>query len=457
MGEGGASERKEFTHVCVIKIGSSTVIDAASGQINHEGLSYIAQTVSHLREREWGVIIVTSGAVGCGRIVCAESHDSLYRIPVSGEQTFDKKALAALGQGRLMSAWETAIAVHGFHTAHVLIGRADICDKARYANAHATLNAILSIGAIPVVNENDTASSPLHKVGDNDNLSALVSSMCSASLLVLLTDVDGLYTSNPSTDPNATRIPIVRNVASIELSTEGTGSSLGTGGMATKVEAAQVATATGTPTVVILGTEVHRIIDFVDAAESVFVVSGRRSPSGRGVMRGVAESHAEVANTAFRSLTAPAGCSTATSQESSDSEGDLGDDDIAPWSRATMASGTVFLPRVRAARARKRWVLAARTEGAVLLDEGAVTAVRAGKSLFAAGIVDIEGQWEPKSVVLLAAAADHSTVARGVLTMGSSELEKVLGMSSQEISEELGDNAGDVPVAHRSTIVPFFL
>jgi glutamate 5-kinase len=174
--------------------------------------------VSHLRERAWGVIIVASGAVGCGRLILADAPgDSLCKLPATQATASDKKALAALGQGRLMSAWEAALAVHGLHIAQFLMGRADICDKARYANTHATVNAILSIGAVAVINENDTVSSAEYTVGDNDNLSALTASMCSASLLVLLTDVDGLYTANPNTDPNAVRIPIVRNVASIGL------------------------------------------------------------------------------------------------------------------------------------------------------------------------------------------------------------------------------------------------
>jgi glutamate 5-kinase len=162
------------------------------------------------------VIIVTSGAVGCGRLTVRAAGGgggTLSRVRTEGP--FDKKALAALGQGRLLAAWEGALAAHGLHAAHVLVGRADICDQARYANAHATLNAILSIGAVAVVNENDTVASPAYTVGDNDNLSALAASMCSASLLVLLTDVDGLYTSNPNTDPSAKRIPVVRNVSSL--------------------------------------------------------------------------------------------------------------------------------------------------------------------------------------------------------------------------------------------------
>jgi glutamate 5-kinase len=232
--------------------------------------------------------------------------------------------------------------------------------------------------------------------------------------------------------------------------------------MATKVEAAQVATATGTPTVVILGRDVHRILDFVDAAESVFVVSGRRSPSGRGQMRGVAETHDDVEPVPMSSSRAGSDnrrggvAATASSQDSSDSDG--GDDgDIFPWTQATRTTGTVFLPRVRAARARKRWVLAARADGTVLIEDNAVAAVRAGKSLFAAGVVDVDGSWDAGSVVLLAAASDGSTVARGVLTICSKELERVIGMQSEEVSEELGGKAGELPIAHRSTIVPFFL
>lgn len=194
------------------------------------------------------LVLVTSGAIGAGM-----SRLGLKERPrsVPGQQ-----AVAAVGQGLLMQVYEKLFAEYGHVVAQVLLTREDLQNRRRYLNSRNTLLKLFEYGAIPIVNENDTVAVDEIRFGDNDTLSALVASLIDADLLVILSDVDGLYSGNPQTDPHARRLDVVREVTpELWKAAQGPGSALGTGGMVTKLEAARIAMASGCAMVVAHGAE----------------------------------------------------------------------------------------------------------------------------------------------------------------------------------------------------------
>jgi glutamate 5-kinase len=230
----------------VVKVGSGLVTSAGAGA-DPDRIAAVADEIAAVREgRE--VVLVTSGAIvtGMGRLALAERPRS---IP-------EKQAAAAVGQSALMWQYEIAFKRHGVPVGQVLLTAQDIADRSRYLNARNTLLALLGFGVVPVVNENDTVAVEEIKVGDNDNLSALVASLIDAELLVLLTDVDGLYTADPAVNPAARKLDVVEAVTTaVEgLVWDRTGRT-SVGGMATKLEAAQKAAASGIPMVIASGRE----------------------------------------------------------------------------------------------------------------------------------------------------------------------------------------------------------
>ncbi|KAI0093818.1 Aspartate/glutamate/uridylate kinase [Irpex rosettiformis] len=265
----------------VIKLGTSSIVHETTHQPLLSTLSGLVETVTHLRALGHKVVLVSSGAIGVGlkRMEMASKPKSL-----SGKQ-----ALAAIGQGRLIALWDNLFGQLGQPIAQVLLTRGDISDRTRYLNAVNTFKELLSLGVVPIVNENDTVSVSEIKFGDNDTLSAITSSMIHADYLFLLTDVDSLYTSNPRKDPNAKSIDVVSSVSAIrsQVSTNTLGSSLGTGGMETKLIAADIATAAGVTTVITSSKDpgnILRIIEYNNAFRSgsttpLHPSSGRSSPS----------------------------------------------------------------------------------------------------------------------------------------------------------------------------------
>ncbi|KAJ3731674.1 glutamate 5-kinase [Lentinula guzmanii] len=228
----------------VIKLGTSSIVHEETHQPLLSTLSSVVETVVHLRKQGHKVVLVSSGAIGVGlkRMNVARKPKSLA----------GKQALAAIGQGRLIALYDELFGHLEQPIAQVLLTRGDISDRTRYLNAVNTLNELLSMGVVPIVNENDTISVSEIKFGDNDTLSAITSSMIHADYLFLLTDVDGLYTANPRKDPNAKQIEVVTSISAIrsQVSTTTLGSSLGTGGMETKIIAAEIATGAGVTTVI---------------------------------------------------------------------------------------------------------------------------------------------------------------------------------------------------------------
>jgi glutamate 5-kinase len=229
----------------VIKVGSST-ITYPNGKVNYEKIEKLARVMADLQNQGKQMILVSSGAgaVGVGKLMFSEKPKD---IP-------GKQACAAVGQGILMHIYERFFAEYGQSVAQVLLTRADTLDRHHYANSRNTFLRLLEWGIIPVVNENDVVSIDEFKIGDNDNLSALVAGIVDADVDILLSDVDGLYTANPQTHPDAKRIPEVTEITpELEGMAGGAGSKNGTGGMITKIQAAKVANSSGISLVIASG------------------------------------------------------------------------------------------------------------------------------------------------------------------------------------------------------------
>lgn len=234
----------------VIKVGSALLVEAASGRLNRTWLETLAVDIARLRSRGQDVLLVSSGAIALGR-----RHLGLEPGKLKLEES---QAAAAVGQIRLAHAWKEVLEQHQLTVAQILLTFGDTEERRRYLNARSTLATLLKLGAIPVINENDTVATSEIRYGDNDRLAARVAQMMSADCLVLLSDVDGLYTADPTRDANAQFIPEVRRITpEIERMAGGAASAVGSGGMATKIAAARIAVTAGCHMCVAAGREMH--------------------------------------------------------------------------------------------------------------------------------------------------------------------------------------------------------
>lgn len=230
----------------VIKVGSRVITSGDNG-LDSLVIGRLAAEIAGVRAANREVIIVSSGAVAAGR-----KELGLDGKPRSIPQ---KQAAAAVGQSRLMHAYEEAFALCNHKVAQILLTHDDLVDRQRFLNARATLDTLLNCGIIPIINENDTVSVDELKFGDNDNLSALVTNLTEANLLIILTDIEGLYDKDPRNSPDARLIPVVRSITrDMEQAAGGPGSTVGTGGMASKLAAAKKVGRSGVPTLIIDGT-----------------------------------------------------------------------------------------------------------------------------------------------------------------------------------------------------------
>ncbi|KAF8528152.1 glutamate 5-kinase [Hysterangium stoloniferum] len=245
-------------YTVVIKLGTSSIVDEKTHQPLLSILSSVVETVLKLRNDGHKVVLVSSGAIGVG----------LKRMGMKGKPKTlaGHQALAAIGQGRLIALWDDLFGHVGQPIAQILLTRGDISERTRYLNAVNTLTELLNMGVVPIVNENDTVSVREIKFGDNDTLSAITSSMLHADFLFLLTDVDALYTSNPRKNPLAKPIDVVSSISAIrsQVNTASLGSKLGTGGMETKLIAAEIATGAGTTTVITNSKNLVNLRDIIE-------------------------------------------------------------------------------------------------------------------------------------------------------------------------------------------------
>ena len=362
----------------VVKVGTSSLTQPATGQLAISTIAKLVETLTQLRSAGNRVVLVTSGAVGIG---CA-------RLGLkSRPQTMAlKQAVAAVGQGRLMRVYDDFFTSLSQPIAQVLLSRCDFIQRSSYVNAFATFKELLQLGVIPVVNENDTVAVEELKFGDNDTLSALVASLIEADWLFILTDVDRLYSADPRAVPDAQPIILVNRIEELEelqVQVGEAGSQWGTGGMATKITAARIATSAGVRTV---------------------ITEGRRPETIEQILQGE-------------------------------------------------PLGTQFEAQPRTDKARKRWIAYSLVpSGKLYLDQGAISAiVKSGKSLLAAGIISIEGDFRSSDAVKLC-DRNGSEIARGIVNYSSNELQQIRGHQSEEIPSILGYSGAET-VVHRDNLV----
>lgn len=236
----------------VVKVGSALVTNNGAG-LDLQAISDWARQIHAVRQQGKQVVLVSSGAVACGvqRLGWGRRPKTVH----------EKQAAAAVGQAGLVEVYEAAFSKYGLHTAQILLTHDDLADRKRYLNARSTLNALLDMGVIPIINENDTVVTDEIKFGDNDTLGALVANLIEADALIILTDQTGLYTADPRKDPQATLIrEATAGDPALEVMAGGAGSSVGTGGMITKVIAAKRAARSGAHTAIASGRETDPIL-----------------------------------------------------------------------------------------------------------------------------------------------------------------------------------------------------
>lgn len=367
-----------MSHTLVVKIGTSSLTQPETGHLALSTIASVVETLSQLRRQGHRVVLVSSGAVGvgCARLGLTERPKGIAL----------KQAVAAVGQGRLIRVYDDLFTALQQPIAQVLLTRGDLVQRSSYLNVEHTFQELLGLGVIPIVNENDTVAVDELKFGDNDTLSALVASLVNADWLFLLTDVDRLYSADPRQNPEAQPITLVNRLEELkELQVQigDRGSNWGTGGMMTKIAAAQIATGAGVRTVIMQG----------------------RSPQNiEKILQGE-------------------------------------------------AIGTQFEPQPRPVSARKRWIAHGMIPAGTLhLDEGAVQAIcHGGKSLLAAGIVAVEGDFESQDAVILCTPSG-AEIARGVVNYNHVELHKIKGQHSDTIATILGYPSPET-VIHRDNLV----
>ena len=245
-------------HRIVVKVGTSTLA-YPNGRLNLRRVEGLVKVLSDLKNSGREILLVTSAAIGVGA-----GQLGLKERP---RDTGGKQAAAAVGQCELMYTYDKLFSEFGHQTAQVLLTRDVIEDQRRKRNVQNTLSRLMEFGVLPIINENDTVAIEELEFGDNDTLSAIVAVLSEADLLVLMTDIDGLYTDNPRTNPDARRIEVVEEITDeLTEAAKGAGSALGTGGMSTKLHAAAIATEAGIPTVILSGERPENLYDLLDGA-----------------------------------------------------------------------------------------------------------------------------------------------------------------------------------------------
>lgn len=358
----------------VVKIGSSLLIDAATRQPTRDWLAAVASDLAALKVQGREVIVVSSGSIALGR----------GRLPALGARLEDKQAAASVGQSLLMAAWSGALDPHGLIAGQVLLTRDDTERRRRWLNARATVEALLTHGVIPIVNENDTVATEEIRYGDNDRLAARTAQLARADLLILLSDVDGLYTADPRRDPNAAHLPLIETLSPDILAMGGGANAdagVGTGGMATKLAAAQIARSAGCATIIASGQTLSPLNAIRDGARATLIAA----PDG------------------------------------------------------PMA-------------AYKQWIAGSLSPtGTLTLDAGAVTALKAGKSLLPAGVTGVSGGFEKGDCVRLI-DPDGRAVGVGLAAYAADEAARLRGRRSDEIETLLGYRGASVLI-HRDDMV----
>ena len=258
----------------VVKVGSALLVDQASGQVNRPWLETLVDDLLRLRARSQEVVLVSSGAIALGR-----RELNFAPGPLKLEES---QAAAAVGQIALAHIYKELFAGPGVKVAQILLTLEDSERRRRYLNARATLSELIGLGALPVINENDTVATTEIRYGDNDRLAARVAQMVSADCLLLLSDVSGLYTSDPNLDPTATLITEIRDITpEIAAMGGGSASAVGSGGMATKIAAARIATAAGCAMAIAAGAPLHPVRRLEEGADCSWFLPSENPENAR--------------------------------------------------------------------------------------------------------------------------------------------------------------------------------
>lgn len=358
----------------VVKIGSSLLIDSDGGVRRDWLASLVADIAARCRAGQ-RVVIVSSGAIALGA--------RRLKLPRGGRASLeDAQAAAATGQIALSQVWAELLGAEGLTAAQILVTLDDLEDRRRYLNASATLDRLITLGVVPVINENDSVATAEIRFGDNDRLAARVAQAAGANGVLLLSDVDGLFDANPARMPDAKLIPRVATIDAsiVAMATGDTASGMGSGGMASKIEAARIATSAGIALAILSGKRLSPL--------SAFDADGR---------------------------------------------------------------GTLFTA-VRGGGARRAWLAGRLTvKGRILVDDGAAKALRSGKSLLAAGMTSVEGNFARGEVVDIV-ASDGAILARGLSEYDSRDAARISGKRSADLADLLG-YAPRSAVVHRDHMV----
>src|SRR3954463_14297214 len=358
----------------VVKVGSSLIIDAEAGCVREAWLPSLCDDIARPHRDKRDLLGGSSGAIALGRAV--------LRLPPGPLKLDDSQAAAAVGQIALARTWSAGLGRHDMTAGQVLVTLQDTEERRRYLNARSTIERLLEWRAVPVINENDTVATNEIRYGDNDRLAARVATMASADLLILLSDIDGLYDAPPGANPSAKLVPVVESVTSeIEAMAGAAESELSRGGMYTKIEAAKIATTSGTHMLIASGKIEHPL---------QAIANGGRC--------------------------------------------------------------TWFLTPANPVTARKRWIAGSlEPKGTLTIDAGAVSALRAGKSLLPAGVIRIDGQFARGDAVVVRDPDSHE-IGRGLVAYDAEDAEKIKGRSSPDVMSILGIS-GRAEMIHRDDLV----
>lgn len=356
-----------------VKVGSSLLV-APAGDVRTAWLETLVADLAAAHAAGQQIIIVSSGAIALG--------SRRLKLPKGGRANLeDAQAAAATGQIILAGLWAELLGRHGITAAQMLVTLGDFEDRRRFLNASATLDRLLSLGVVPILNENDSVATEEIRFGDNDRLAARAAQAARSDALILLSDIDGLYTANPGEDAAAELIPTVTDLSAVaHMASRASSSGMGSGGMYAKVEAARIAHAAGIPVAIVAGKPVNPLARFLETGH-----------------------------------------------------------------------GTIFLPP-DPLTARKAW-LAGRmqVEGRLTVDAGAARALKAGKSLLAAGVIGIEGQFRRGDAVDVLDEGGK-LIARGLVSYDAADARAIAGKSRDALTEILG-YAPRSAMIHRDQLV----
>ena len=267
-----ARERLKDKKRIVVKIGSSSLTHQDNGSLNLRKIEALVRVLCELKNLNKDVVLVSSGAIAAGR-------QAAGRLPKS-DRISQKQALAAIGQAHLMMTYQRIFSEYSHLTAQILMTKDTLINKESYTNARNTFEELFQLGSIPIVNENDTVATHEIVFGDNDRLSAVVAALVHADLLILLSDIDGMYTGDPRKDLQAKLIPEVDRIDDELLSMAGgAGSDVGTGGMAAKLAAAQIAADSGVDMVIANADDVKNIYRIIDGESCGTLFHAHKNPS----------------------------------------------------------------------------------------------------------------------------------------------------------------------------------